>query len=168
MLVPGVGYGRNAKVFLDRGLSVTGIEISKTAIELARSELGLDIVIHHGSVTEMPFDRNLYDGVFCYGLIYLLDAAARAKLIRDCYEQLAPGGLMIFTAITKEAPMYGRGTELGKDWYEVHPGVPMFFYDADSVEREFGAAGLVEHSRIDEPVAQGVTFPFFFVVCKKP
>lgn len=168
VLVPGVGYGRNAKVFLDRGLSVTGIEISKTAIELARSELGLDIVIHHGSVTEMPFDRNLYDGVFCYGLIYLLDAAARAKLIRDCYEQLAPGGLMIFTAITKEAPMYGRGTELGKDWYEVHPGVPMFFYDADSVEREFGAAGLVEHSRIDEPVAQGVTFPFFFVVCKKP
>lgn len=168
VLIPGVGYGRNAKVFLERGMSVTGIEISKSAIELARSELGLDIPIHHGSVTDMPFDAERYDGVFCYGLLYLLDAAGRAKLVRDCYEQLEPGGQMIFTVITKEAPMYGRGTELGKDWYEVHPGVPMFFYDAESLEREFGSYGLVEHLRIDEPVSKELTFPFFFVVCKKP
>lgn len=167
VLIPGVGYGRNAVVFLERGMSVTGIEISKSAIHLARAELGLDIDIHHGSVTDMPFDAQRYDGVFCYGLIYLLDAPARAKLVRDCWAQLAPGGVMIFTVIAKEAPMYGRGTELGKDWYEVHPGVPMFFYDADSVQREFGDCGVVEHSRIDEPVADGVTFPFFFVTCKK-
>lgn len=29
ILVPGIGYGRNAKVFIDNGINVTGIEISK-------------------------------------------------------------------------------------------------------------------------------------------
>jgi len=58
-------------------MSVTGIEISETAIGLARTEMHLDIPIHHGSVTDMPFDARAYDGVFAYGLLYLLDAAAR-------------------------------------------------------------------------------------------
>ena len=31
MLIPGIGYGRNAQIFTDNGIAVTGIEISKTA-----------------------------------------------------------------------------------------------------------------------------------------
>jgi SAM-dependent methyltransferase len=166
VLIPGVGYGRNAKVFLEHGMSVTGIEISATAIALARSQLGLDILIHHGSVVSMPYDDRLYDGIFCYGLIYLLDASERAKLIRDCYRQLAPGGHMIFTVISKRAPMYGRGTRLGDDCYEIMPGVQMYFYDADSVEREFGPHGLIELSEIDEPTPSGGSLPFINAVCK--
>ncbi len=47
ILIPGIGYGRNAKVFIDNEIDVTGIEISKTAIDLARKE-GLNIHIFHG------------------------------------------------------------------------------------------------------------------------
>ena len=166
ILIPGVGYGRNARPFLDHGMSVTGIEISETAIALARSQLGLEILIHHGSVVNMPYDDRLYDGIFCYGLIYLLDPGERAKLIRDCYRQLAPGGHMIFTVISKRAPMYGRGTRLGDDWYEVMPGVKMYFYDADAVEREFGTHGLLELSEVDEPAPSGGSLPFITAVCK--
>jgi SAM-dependent methyltransferase len=167
VLIPGIGYGRNAKVFLDHGMSVTGIEISDTAIALARSQLGLQIPIYHGSVTNMPYDSRQYDGVFCYGLIYLLDADGRAKLIRDCYRQLTLGGHMIVTVISKKAPMYGQGARLGDDWYERLPGLQMFFYDAASVEREFGPHGLVEFSEIDEPTPGGDSLPFINVVCKK-
>jgi SAM-dependent methyltransferase len=167
VLIPGIGYGRNAKPFLDRGMSVTGIEISETAIELARSRLGLEIPIVHGSVADMPFDRRKYDGIFCYGVVYLLDARGRQKLIRDCYRQLEPGGHMVFTVISKKAPMYGQGPRLGDDWYERLPGLPMYFYDADSVKREFGPYGLVEISEINEPAGDGATLPFINVVCKR-
>ena len=165
VLIPGVGYGRNAKPFLDAGMAVTGIEISPTAIELARAEMKLEFPIYRGSVTDMPFDELEYGGIFCYGLVYLLDAEARAKLIRDCYNQLAPSGVMMFTVISKAAPMYGRGTPLGEDWFEIQPDLKMFFYDRASIEREF-AHGLVDISEIDEP-AGGGTFPFFNVVCEK-
>lgn len=36
VLIPGIGYGRNAQVFRENGMDVTGIEISKTAIEMAK------------------------------------------------------------------------------------------------------------------------------------
>jgi 2-polyprenyl-3-methyl-5-hydroxy-6-metoxy-1,4-benzoquinol methylase len=72
ILIPGIGYGRNAKVFIDNGINVTGIEISKTAIELARQN-GLNIPIFHGSVTDMPFDNKLYDGIFSFALLHLLN-----------------------------------------------------------------------------------------------
>jgi SAM-dependent methyltransferase len=166
LLIPGVGYGRNAKPFVESGMSVTGIEVSASAIAIARSELGLDFPIHHGSVEAMPFDDREYDGVFCFGLAYLLDAAGRSKFYADCSRQLRPGGSMIFTLISKRAPMYGQGPKLGEDWYERAPGIPMFFYDEASVARELGAYGITEVSEIDEPVPGG-SFPFLNVTCVK-
>lgn len=161
ILIPGIGYGRNAKIFMDNGMTVTGIEISQTAIDLAKKHFGNDLTIYHGSVTEMPFDDKLYDAVFCYGLIYLLDYNERKKLIQDCFNQLTEKGFMIFTAITKDAQTYGQGTQISKDRFEMFGGVRIFFYDQETIEEEFGIAGLFEVSKVTE------NYPFFFIKCKK-
>jgi len=161
VLIPGIGYGRNAQIFKDKGMVVTGIEISKTAIEMARKHYGSDMVIYHGSVTDMPFDDRRYDGVFCYALIHLLDENERMKLIRDCYNQLSDNGYMVFTVISKQAQTYGQGKFLSKDRYEMFGGVKMFFYDEESIHAEFDQAGLFEITTITE------NFPFFLIKCKK-
>ncbi|AIM16975.1 MULTISPECIES: bifunctional 2-polyprenyl-6-hydroxyphenol methylase/3-demethylubiquinol 3-O-methyltransferase UbiG [Neobacillus] len=169
ILIPGIGYGRNAKVFIDNGIKVTGIEISKTAIELARQN-GIQIPIFHGSVTDMPFEDKLYDGIFCYALIHLLNKREREKFIQDCYNQLKPGGYMIFTAISKEAPMFGKGKQLGKDYFEMMEGMKMFFYDSDSIKQEFGEYGLIDISEIVEPhknMEHKPPFPFTMITCQK-
>lgn len=44
----------------------------------------------------------------------------------------------------------------------------MFFYDAASVERAFGAHGLTAQEKLDEPLHNGSTFPFINVFCAKP
>ena len=169
ILVPGMGYGRNAKVFIDHGIDVTGIEISKTAIDLARQN-GLDISIFHGSVTDMPFENKLYDGIFCHALIHLLNKSEREKFIKDCYDQLKPNGYMIFTTISKEAPMFGKGKQLDKDYFEIMEGVKMFFYDSNSVKQEFGDYGLIEISEIVEPhknMDNKPPFKFIMLKCQK-
>ncbi|XZF16038.1 class I SAM-dependent methyltransferase [Chitinophagaceae bacterium MMS25-I14] len=161
ILIPGIGYGRNAQIFRNNGMSVTGIEISQTAIEMAEKHYGAGMTIYHGSVTDMPFDNNRYEGIFCYALIHLLDSSERAKLIRDCYNQLTEGGYMIFTAISKEAQTYGQGRFIDKDRYEIFDGVNMFFYDRASINAEFGGAGLFEITDVTE------NYPFFLIKCKK-
>ena len=45
VLIPGIGYGRNAKIFRDSGMAVTGIEISQTAIGLAHKRFGDNLTI---------------------------------------------------------------------------------------------------------------------------
>ncbi|PFN27772.1 class I SAM-dependent methyltransferase [Bacillus cereus] len=169
ILVPGIGYGRNAKVFIDSGMHVTGIEISKTAIDLAK-ENGLDINIFNGSVTDMPFDNKRYDGIFCYALLHLLNQEEREKFITDCYSQLKPGGYMVFTTVSKKAPMFGKGKQLDKDYFEIMEGVKMFFYDHESIKQEFDQYGLIEVSEIDEPnknVKNKPSIHFLVVKCKK-
>ncbi|HRM46077.1 MAG: class I SAM-dependent methyltransferase [Flavobacterium sp.] len=161
VLIPGIGYGRNAAIFIDIGMTVTGIEISQTAIDLAKKHFGNDLVIYHGSVTEMPFDKNQYDGIYCYALIHLLDKKERAKLIQDCFNQLSENGLMVFTVVTKKAQIYGQGNYIEKDRYEIFDGLKMFFYDKVTIQEEFEKAGLFEIIDVDD------VHPFYLLKCKK-
>ncbi|MEO9571933.1 MAG: class I SAM-dependent methyltransferase [Polaribacter sp.] len=161
LLIPGIGYGRNAKPFVDHGIVVTGIEISKTAIELAKKNYGSDLKIFHGSVTEMPFNQEKYDGIFCHGLIHLLDSNERKKILQDCYSQLTEKGCMVFTAITKSAPQYGQGELISKNRYEIHKGAKIFYYDKESVKTEFEKYGLLEILEVEE------NQPMYLIKCKK-
>ncbi|WP_421898480.1 class I SAM-dependent methyltransferase [Marinoscillum sp.] len=161
VLIPGIGYGRNAGVFREKGMSVTGIEISETAIDLAKQHFGNDLTILNGSVTEMPLDTNLYDGIFCYALIHLLNKNERLNLIKACYDQLTDHGVMVFTAITKQAQTYGEGTRIGTDRFEMFGGVKMFFYDEETIKKEFAGSGLFEITEVNE------NYPFYLIKCRK-
>lgn len=115
ILIPGFGYGRNAKIFIEQGFEVSGIEISETAINLAKKHFSESVKIFHGSVNDMPFDKEKYDGIFCYALIHLLNSEERKKLIADCYYQINHGGCMVFVSISK------------LDRFETWPGITLFF-----------------------------------------
>lgn len=171
VLIPGIGYGRNAAVFKDSGIVVTGIEISKTAIDIARAHYGSSMKIHHGSVVEMPFDNRQYGGIFCYALIHLLNNRMRKKLISDCYKQLKTNGYMVFTAISTDAPSYGRGKQLSKDRFESANGVKLFFYNSESIRREFSQYGLIDFFEIEEiPGKSNASIPpymFWFIQCRR-
>lgn len=169
ILIPGFGYGRNAKLFYDNGVNVTGIEISKSAIDLAKSN-GLDCLIHHGSVVLMPFDSEQYNGIFCYALLHLLNKTERRNFLKSCFNQLKSGGLMIFTVVSKQANMFGNGKLLSKDRFQIMKGLNVFFYDSESIKKEFADVGLLEFKDIDEPIKHMIgqePLKCKFVICRK-
>lgn len=169
ILIPGVGYGRNIKPFVDNNMEVTGIEISQTAINIA-IENGINNKIYHGSVSDMPFENKLYDGVASFALIHLLNEDERKKFINDCYNHLKPGGYMIFTAVSEKAPMYGNGTKLAENYYETTYGVKLFFYNSKSIEKEFGNYGLIDFVEIDDIYKDNPDKPpvkFLMIKCRK-
>lgn len=166
VLIPGFGYGRNAKVFYDEGIDVTGIEISKTAIERARKYFDSDVTIHYGSVTDMPFDKNQYESIYCYSLIHLLKKADRIKLIKDCYSQLKHSGIMVFVALSKNDKRFGLGEEIEKNTFLSPKGLNLYFYDKESVEDEFGAYNIVEAKEINEP-EKNPDEKHWMIVCEK-
>jgi SAM-dependent methyltransferase len=168
ILIPGMGYGRNAELFIKSGFEVTGIEISESAIRIAE-ERGLDCTIHHGSVTGMPFDNCSYDGIFCYALIHVLNSTERKKFLQDCYNQLKENGLMIFVVTSTQNQMYGKGRPLGNNSFEISRGLKVFFYDDEAIEKEFSPFGLITNRIIEEPVKfiKGVDpLILSFIVCK--
>ena len=68
---------------------------------------------------------------------------------------------MIFTVITKEAQTYGQGNEISKDRFEMFGGVKMFFYDKETIQKEFNDFGLYEIEEINE------SYPFYIIKCIK-
>lgn len=170
VLIPGIGFGRNAKPFLQKGMRVTGIEISETAIQIA-NENDLPCKIIHGSVLEMPFDEEIFDGIYCYALIHLFGQNDRRRFLKNCSDQLREGGLMVFITVSKGyEKLYASGKPIGKDRFRIENGLNVFFYDSVSIEREFGKFGLIEYREIEEPVKHMKTeepMRFWMVVCRK-
>ena len=170
ILIPGVGFGRNARPFIEKGMNVTGIEIAETAIRLAR-ENGMNFPIHHGSVSQMPFDNTFYDGIYCYALIHLLNRNERRQFLKNCSDQLHEGGLMVFITVSKGyTKLYENGKPVSKDRFRIQNGLDVFFYDSGSIEREFGKFGLMEYREIEESVKHlpnEEPMRFWMVVCRK-
>lgn len=169
ILIPGFGYGRNGKLFIDNGFNVTGIEISRSAIELARLN-NIQCTIHHGSVISMPFDKGLFDGIFCYALLHLLNRTERRNFLKSCFDQLKDQGVMIFTVSSDKNSMYGNGKKLSRNRFEIARGLKVFFYDDDSVYGEFKEFGMIECTDLDEPVKfmdNEEHMKMKFIKCKK-
>ena len=169
ILIPGFGYGRNARVFIEHGFTVTGIEISQSAIDLAKAN-GLNCTIHHGSVTSMPFDNEQFEGIFCYALIHLLSKKERKNFLMSCYNQLNEDGVMVFVVASTQMSMYGNGKNISKDRFRISKGLNVFFYDDKAVSDEFSGFGLIKCSDLEEPVKymSGLDpMRLKLVVCKK-
>ena len=169
ILIPGVGYGRNSMPFIEKGIGITGIEISKNAIDTSR-KTGLTFPIFHGSILDMPFDYIKYDGIYCYSVLHLLNKNERKLFLTSCYNQLSVGGIMIFVVISTKSNMYELGKFLSNNRYKLNNGLGVYFYNQQSITQEFTDFGLIEYCEIEEPIKHtnnDPPLPCYYVVCKK-
>ena len=150
-------------------MDLTGIEISKTAIQLAR-ENEFTFPIHQASVLDMPLDNTKYDGIFCYALLHLFNKKERSTILNACYHQLNGGGYMIFVAVSTKAELFGAGKQLSENRFKINNGLQVFFYDPKAIESEFSKYNLVEYEEIDEPIKyikNGNPLKCYIIKCKK-
>jgi SAM-dependent methyltransferase len=169
VLIPGFGYGRNGLLFLEKGFNVSGIEISSSAIEIARKN-NIMCDIYNGSVTDMPFDNKEYEGIFCYALIHLLNKNERRIFMKKCFGQLKPGGLMVFTLATTKNALFGTGKRLSRNRFELSKGLKAYFFDMDAIKKEFSGFGIIECRDIEEPMKfmeGNESINLKYVVCRK-
>jgi len=102
VLEVGCGAGIDMVRFAHGGAKVTGIDLSKTAIDLAcknfeQSELNADLRVMNGEC--MQFADNTFDVVYAHGVLqYTVDSA---KMIDEIHRVLRPGGEAILMVYNK-------------------------------------------------------------------
>ena len=98
LLEVGCGIGTDLTRFAEGGARVTGVDLSETAIDLARKNLTL-----HGQKADelrvadgehLPFADDTFDVVYGHGVIQY--TADPARLVQECHRVLRPGGTGIF------------------------------------------------------------------------
>jgi SAM-dependent methyltransferase len=106
----GCGTGRNAIALSDAGLSkISGMDFSKTALEVARKRPGSDrVTFMQGDVTNpLPFEGDSFDlatDIFVY--FHQLTDTDRARYRREIHRVLKPGGVVLISLATNNDGYY--------------------------------------------------------------
>jgi SAM-dependent methyltransferase len=154
VLVPGSGYGRNAGAFARAGFAVTGIEISETAVTMARRGSS-DVRYHQGSVLDMPFDDSVYDGIYCFSVLHLFRKNDRAAFLGRCRDQLKDGGVLFFTVFSDKDPGFGTGRKVEENTFESKPGREVHYYSREDLVSEFRGFEIIRTGIVEEPEDHG-------------
>jgi SAM-dependent methyltransferase len=93
----GCGAGTDLARFAKSGAAATGVDVSESAIELARANFaqqGLTADLRVADGERLPFDDEAFDFVFAHGVVqYTPDSRA---LVEECRRVLKPGGEAVF------------------------------------------------------------------------
>jgi len=98
LLEVGCGIGTDLVRFARGGALVTGVDLSQTAIDMARKNFELHglapVELRVANAEALPFADATFDHVYGHGVIQY--TADPAQLIRECHRVLKPGGTGIF------------------------------------------------------------------------
>ncbi len=149
VLIPGSGYGRHTKYFSENDYSVTGIEISEIAVNIAKEfDEESDYIL--GSVLDMPFNEEKFDAVFCYNVLHLLLKNQRTLFIEKCYNQLSDRGFAFFAVFSDEEESFGRGKKIEENTFESKPYRPTHYYTEQDLLQEFYNFSITDTGIIEE------------------
>lgn len=102
----GSGTGRNSNYLAQRDNEVVGIEISQTAIKIAKEradKLGVDVEYLHQSIGEKyPFTEGLFDVIMDVTSSNALDEDERSKYLEESHRVLKKDGLFFVRALAKD------------------------------------------------------------------
>ena len=97
MLEVGCGAGVDLARFAKGGANVTGVDLARSAIELARanfSQQGLSGRLEVADGERLPFADDSFDLVYAHGVVQY--TANPQRLVDECRRVLKPGGEAIF------------------------------------------------------------------------
>jgi SAM-dependent methyltransferase len=163
VLIPGAGYGRNAKAFSDAGFTVAGIEVSAEAISLAKEYVPM-VRYYQGSVLGMPFSNDVYDSIYCFNVLHLFRKADRKVFVDKCLGQLKEGGSLYFVVFSEKEPSYGRGAEVEPGTFESKPGRPVHYFTEQELREQFHQTSILGSGIVEDPEDHGEEGPHTHVL----
>ncbi len=142
----GCGLGRHALYFAQKGFKVTAVDLSKEAVESAktlRKKNQVDFLCKRADMMQLPFANDAFDRVFSYHVISHQDTKGVQNVVDEITRVLKPGGKVFLTICSKKHhvfleerfPRIDENTVLRTEGAEVD--VPHFFADKEALKKLF-------------------------------
>ena len=97
----GAGIGRHALSLARMGFNVSALDAAPESLSAIRAGAdGLEIDLHQGLMTALPFGDAAFDHVLSWNVIYHGDEAVVAKTIAEIGRVLKPGGTFMGTMLS--------------------------------------------------------------------
>jgi SAM-dependent methyltransferase len=118
VLEAGCGTGNYLQALLPHLGGLVGVDSSEGMLAQARRKLGEDIELTCGSILDLPYEDERFDGIICNQVIHHLDEGPGAaddptawkscsfpnvaRFIREAYRVLRPGGALVINMTTHD------------------------------------------------------------------
>ena len=134
----GAGYGLLLKTLQKRyGMSVAGVELSRSEARYARDALGLDV--RNKSLSEAGFAKGSFDVAACFEV--LEHTLNPIDFLRQLIEHVRPGGHVLVMTDNFEAPVVRR---MGAWWPKWIPHTHVSHFASETLLECFRKAGSTE------------------------
>jgi SAM-dependent methyltransferase len=161
VLDAGCGTGLHAEELVRRGAAVTGIDLSKDMLAVARERLGPDVPLHQADLTQpLVFEDNSFELVLSSLVMHYMQDWVPP--LREFRRVLVPGGRLVFSTHHPFTDMRisGNSDYLGtytytEDWVRGERTMRMRFWHRPlrAMFAAFDAAGFTVDT-VDEPDPQ--------------
>lgn len=112
----GCGAGRHVVFMANENIIPYGIDFSEEGVLYTKEclrEYGHEIYCNNlevGTLTELPYEDNSFDGLVCYGVLYYLPEEDIKKAVNEIFRVLKPGGKFFVQVRGKEDYRYCNST----------------------------------------------------------
>lgn len=151
LLEIGCGMGFDSLEFLKRGVRVTAIDLTPTAVELARRHFELEgvspVEVRVDTALDLGFPDETFDAVWSNGVLHATGDTRRA--IQEARRVLKPGGRAIISHFYRKPSWMWTLHRFGREnieYSEEDPPVNEFYTEAE-VEAMFEGFEIVETAR---------------------
>lgn len=155
----GCGSGDPADVEIAKLHEVTGVDISRTQVELARRNVPNGRIIH-ADLGALDFPAGEFDAVVSFYTLEHLPREPHRQILDRIHDWLRPGGLLLFSY---EA---GEIDDVTGEWL----GVPMFFstFDTGTITRLVKEAGFeIVETETETQLERDREVPYLWVLAQK-
>ena len=108
ILDAGCGWGRDVNYFIENGYDATGIDKAPAPLKFGAKKYKKNKVgekLHRMDVTDLAFQKNTFDGVWCNSVIHFYEPKEMSKPVAEMARVLKKGGILYINfKLTKESP----------------------------------------------------------------
>ena len=108
----GCGDGKTLAALVAGEFQVTGIDVSPTAVNLAKEKIGDKAKFVVGGVCSLPFKRKSFDAVVAIHVFDHLTENERKLAVKEAKRVLKPGGVLFFEGFSVKDFRFGKGVEV--------------------------------------------------------
>lgn len=157
----GCGYGRDSKIFADKGFKVTGIDLSKKMVKIAR-KLVKNADFKAMNMMTLNLKKESFDAIWANAAFCHISKKDIPKAIKEAYRVLKKNGIF-YLSLKK-----GKGELLEAD--ERYGGVKKFwsFFQKKEIEKILKKTGFkIIKSCVKNTKDSYATHPWISIFCKK-
>lgn len=140
----GCGDGKTLSSLVRSGFKATGIDVSPSAIKLARKKVGRKAKLVVGNVCALPFSRNSFDVVVAVHVLGHLSEKERKKAVKEIERILKRSGVFLFEGFSANDFRFGNGEQVEKNTFRRKNNIWYHYFSVGEVKKLFGGFKVVE------------------------